>query len=164
MAEIIRLIVPAYPDLEETERARIHSAVMAFVASQIESLPAHLSGPYRLAITLFGLLPLLRFGKRFALLDETVKEAYLSSWSDGPVGPTRDFVKLIRGCALLAYFDHPDVRRHLPAGPKPLATNVVETSEDVVGDRACRRIETVKKPDRLDVMSVSGIRIYPECN
>ncbi len=137
MAEIIRLIVPAYPDLEETERARIHSAVTAFVASQIESLPAHLYGPYRLAITLFGLLPLLRFGKRFALLDETVKEAYLALWSDGPIGPTRDFVKLIRGCALLAYFDHPDVRRRLPASPKPLSAAVVATPGSMIpGDRA----------------------------
>lgn len=137
VAEIVRLITPAFPDLDESERARVHSAVTAFVASQIESLPTHLSGPYRIAITAFGLLALLRFGKRFALLDETVKEAYLALWSEGPIGPTRDFVKLIRGCALLAYFDHPDVRRRLPASPKPLSAAVVGTpAQTIPGRRA----------------------------
>ena len=115
VAEIVRLIVPAYPDLCEAERTRVHSGVTAFVASQIESLPAFLAVPYGVGITAFELLPVFRFSKRFASLEDPAKQAYLSLWSEGPIGPARDFVKLIRSCALLAYFDHPDVRRNLPA-------------------------------------------------
>lgn len=118
VAEIVRSIAPAYPDLDEAERTRVHWSVTAFVASQIESLPSFMAAPYRLAITAFDLLPLLRFGRRFVSLDENARQAWVALWSDARFGPARDFVKLIRSCALLAYFDHPDVLRRLPsAGP-----------------------------------------------
>ncbi len=123
MAEIVRSVVPADLDLDESERTRVHSAVTGFVASQIEALPSFLAVPYRAAITAFQLLPILRFGRRYLSLEDASKQSYLALWSDSPFSPARDFIKLIRSCALLAYFDHPDVRRHLPAacGPRPAA-------------------------------------------
>jgi hypothetical protein len=115
VAEIVRLTLPAYPELDEQARARVHADVTGFVVSQIEGLPSFLHLPYRLGITTFHLLSLLRYGRRFASLPDAARESYLSFWSDGVMGPTRDFIKLIRSCALLAYFDHPGVRRRLLA-------------------------------------------------
>jgi hypothetical protein len=128
VAEIVRLTLPAYPDLDEQARARVHADVTDFVASQIEALPLFLHIPYRLGITAFHLLSLLRYGRRFASLPDAARESYLSFWSDGVMGPTRDFIKLIRSCALLAYFDHPGVRTRLLAErkgePVAIATGV----------------------------------------
>jgi hypothetical protein len=115
MVEIVRLTVPAYPDLDDQARARVDADVTDFVASQIGALPSFMHLPYRLGITAFQLLSLLRHGRRFAFLPKPAKESYLSFWSDGKIGPMRDFVKLIRSCALLAYFDHPEVRKRLLA-------------------------------------------------
>jgi hypothetical protein len=132
VAEIVRLITPAYPDLDERERARVNESVTGFVTSQIEALPAFLALPYGLAITAFQLLAILRFGRRFLSLPEAVKPAYLSIWADAKIGPARDLIKLIRSCALLAYFDHPDVLRHLPAssasGPVAIADGAADAS------------------------------------
>lgn len=114
VTEIVRLMTPDYPDLGEPERSRARSAATAFVTSQIEGLPPFMAFPYGIAITAFELLPLLRFGRPFQALDEEAQRAYLSRWNDAKLGPFRDFVKLIRSCALLAYFDHPDVIRGLP--------------------------------------------------
>ncbi len=123
VAAIVRLVVPAYPDLDESERSRVQIAVTDFVASQIEGLPVHLALPYRWALTAFEWLALLRFGSRFGALASSSQAAYLRLWADFPIGPPRDFVKLIRSCALLAYFDHPAVVRRLPGAPAP-ATGV----------------------------------------
>lgn len=112
--EVVRLVTPTYPALDPADRARVHASVCGFVSSQIESLPSFMFLPYQAAMTAFELLPVLRFRRRFPALDEARKRAYLALWSDAAFGPARDFVKLMRSCALLAYFDHPDVLRRLP--------------------------------------------------
>ena len=115
VAEIVRLVTPDYPKLEEPERARVLASVTSFVSSQIDAMPSFIALPYRIAISLFQLLPVLRYGRGFKSLDDDTKESYLAIWSDATIGPFGDFIKLIRSCALLAYFDHPDVTRRLPA-------------------------------------------------
>jgi hypothetical protein len=128
VAEIVRLTLPASPDLDERVLARVHADVIDFTVSQIEALPSFLHLPYRLGVTAFQFLSLLRHGRRFAYLPAAAKQSYLSLWSDGVIGPTRDFIKLIRSCALLAYFDHPEVRKRLlaerEAGPEGIAKGV----------------------------------------
>ena len=114
VAEIIGLMLPEQPCLSAPERTQVHSAVTGFVVSQIEALPTFLALPYRVALLAFQLLPILRYGRRFDSLDQASQAAYLALWSEGPLAQARDFTKLIRSCALLAYFDHPDVRNQLP--------------------------------------------------
>lgn len=124
VAAMVRLVLPAYPDLEESGRSRVETAVADFVASQIESLPTHLAVPYRWALTAFEWIPVLRFGDRFSALEPSAQTSCLKFWSEFPVGPPRDFVKLIRSCSVLAYFDHPEVTARLPGAP--LQANGVE--------------------------------------
>ena len=120
VAEIVRLLTPRYPRLADDTQTRVHDDVMRFVGAQIMALPDFLRLPYRLAITAFALLPVIRYGRPFLALSDDAKRAWLTSWSDGKIGATRNFVKLIRGCALLAYYDHPLVRERLTQ-PAPTA-------------------------------------------
>ncbi len=115
VSAMVRALLPSFPDLASSEQMRVQSSVTSFVTSQIEALPSFMGFPYRLVITGFGLLSVLRFGRVFSALDEGSQQAYLLQWSEAPIGVLRDFIKLIRSCALLAYYDHPDVSRRLPA-------------------------------------------------
>ena len=119
VAEIVGLVTPAefLPDPEA--RARVQDDATDFVCSQIAAMPSFLRVPYRLALTAFNLLPVLRWARPFARLPERARATYLSAWSDGGISLNRDFVKLLRSCALLAYFDHEEVRRQLRNAPRP---------------------------------------------
>lgn len=108
--EIVRIILPAYPHMEEEQRAEVERAVTLWVATQIESMAGHLHLPFAVALVAFDLLPLLRYGRRFRALPTATRANYLEGWSNAPVPPMRDFVRLIRSSALFAYFDDPYVR------------------------------------------------------
>ncbi len=113
VSEIVRLLTPRYPALDEPARAEVHAEVVRFVSAQIGALPDFLRAPYLAAIRLFDALAVVTHGRRFLSLADDAKAAYLARWSEGMLAPMRNFVKLIRGCALLAYFDHPLVMRAL---------------------------------------------------
>lgn len=131
LSEIVRAILPSYPELEPVVKATVHTDVTAFVASQIEAIPSFLRLPYKLALVGFNLLPLLRWARPFVRLRPEARASYVTLWSDGPIGAMRDFMKLIRSCALLAYFDHPEVARLLDARcpPKAAASTSVELEQ-----------------------------------
>jgi hypothetical protein len=113
VTKIVALVIPEFPRLEATVLAHVQDDVCRYVLDQIGSMAGYLAGPFRVAILGFEALPVLRYGKAFHALPRQRQQAYLSLWSAAPLGAMRDFVKLIRSCALLAYFDHQDVRRVL---------------------------------------------------
>lgn len=123
LSEIVRLLTPSYPDLDAATKARVHADVTTFVIRRIVAMPSFLRLPYRVAITAFNLLPIVWRVRGFVSLPAAAQAAYVAWWSEAPLGPMRDFVKLIRSCALLAYFDHPEVAAHLDA--KRASTSVV---------------------------------------
>lgn len=108
-------MLPPRPPLSVAVRARVSADTMAFVAAQVEMLPSFLGVPYRLALMAFDVLPVLRHGRAFRFLDAPDKAAHLARWEHARLAPFRNFVKLIRSCALLAYYDHPDVLEALRA-------------------------------------------------
>jgi hypothetical protein len=116
LAGITALLIPSEPRLPYEVRARVLDDTERFVALQVENIPNYLRVPYLLAVTAFQWLPVLRFGRRFLDLPFESQRACLAMWSEAPLAPMRDFVRLIRNCALLAYYDHPDVCRALGAG------------------------------------------------
>jgi len=116
LAGIAALLIPDEPQLQSAVRERAMRYVCRFVSLQVENIPTYLRVPYLLTVTGFQWLPLLRYGRRFLDLPIEAQRAYLAIWSDGPLGPTRDFVRLIRGCALLAFYDHTEVRAALDFG------------------------------------------------
>ena len=115
VGEIIACIVPTLPALEDATRAAVLADVNRFVSSQILALPDFLRIPYQLALTGFDWLPILRWGAPFHALDGERRVAYVALWSDAPLGAPRNFLKLIRSCALLAYYDHPSLAAPLGA-------------------------------------------------
>lgn len=119
VAAIVECLVPSVPALETEVRAAVVADVVRFVSSQVAALPDFLRAPYGLALVGFEWLPLLRWGRPFGALDSARQAAYLDHWSDAPIGAMRNFVKLMRSCALLAYYDHPALAAALakPANP-----------------------------------------------
>jgi hypothetical protein len=113
LGAMVAAILPAEADLDAARRAAIEREVTGYVAAQIRSMPGFLRLPYRLALRLFDLLPLARFGRPFRALARHEQASSLARWGDARLPPMRDFVKLIRSTALLAYFDHPAVRELL---------------------------------------------------
>jgi hypothetical protein len=113
MDEILRTLMRRHLVLEGSAGEMVLADVADFVCAQVASMPSFLGVPYQLVLDAFDLLPFLRWGRRFSRLGETAKASYLESWSDGRVWLARDFVKVIRSCAVLAYFDHPVVRERL---------------------------------------------------
>jgi hypothetical protein len=123
--DIVTLILPAWPelDLDEALRRKITGEVTAYVAAQIQAMPRFLRGPYTLALLGFGWLPVLRYGRTFGALPSVLQKSYLAHWSDGPIGPMRDFVRLIRSSALLVFFDHALIIERLEALQDPSITS-----------------------------------------
>ncbi len=107
VALIVDCLTPAFPALDPEARATVLVDVTRFVGSQIQALPEFLRTPYKLALLGFEWLPVVRWRRRFSRLDGARRAAYVDMWSESPAGALRNFMKLIRGCALLAYYDHP---------------------------------------------------------
>ncbi|MBI3781862.1 MAG: hypothetical protein HY270_00520 [Deltaproteobacteria bacterium] len=115
LGDVIERIVPSYPVMDADTQRTVHADVTRYVASQIAGMPGFLRLPYFLALFGFNWLSVLRNGRPFRSLPVDRQASYLALWNDAPIGPMRDFVKLIRSSALLVYFDHPLVMRQLEA-------------------------------------------------
>ncbi len=113
LSALTETLFPDWPSLTPDDRRQLATRVTAFVAGQIEALPRFLRFPYRLALIGFNALALLAGGRPFSRLSEQRRRRYLRLWSDSPIGLMRDFVKLVRSCAVLAAFDHPLMTRRL---------------------------------------------------
>jgi len=117
--QIVVALLPSFPPLDDEARERVTRDAASFLASQIAGMPTSLRLPYRAALAAFDLLPLLRFGRSFPSLERERQVAWLDLWNERGVVPTRSFVKLLRSCALFAYFDHPLVVAQLCAVTRP---------------------------------------------
>jgi len=124
---IVALLLPHNPEVEPALRQQLEGEVGAYVAEQIDAMPGFMRLPYKLVLLGFEILPVLRYGRRFTRLPRPRQASYLARWSDAPILPLRDFIKLIRSSALLVYFDHAAlltlleaqrVARALPAPPR----------------------------------------------
>lgn len=113
IAALIQTIFPDWPALPPADRARVAQDTTTFVAGQIEALPRFLHVPYLLALTGFNWLAVLYGGRTFTRLPPPRRSRYLRFWSESPLGLMRDFVKMVRSCAVLAAFDHPTMTRRL---------------------------------------------------
>jgi hypothetical protein len=121
IATVVASLLPAHPRVTESVRATVTASVVEFVVSQVGALPDFLRIPYGLGLLAFEYLPLARWGRPLGHLDAERRAAYIASWSDSPLGAARNFMKLMRSCALLAYYDHPALRSALEAPADTIA-------------------------------------------
>ena len=110
-----RTLLPAWPSLAPTERQRVEDDVVSYIHRQIERMPAFLRLPYRCIVIVFAVGAFFRYGRSFPYLPITRRRAWVSVWALSPIISMRDFVKMVRSCALLAWFDHPVVTSALLA-------------------------------------------------
>lgn len=118
---IVADLLPAHPALDPGDCAAVAADVVAFVVAQVQGLPEFLRVPYGAASFAFDGLAVLRWGRPFRMLDGPRRRAYVALWAGSPLGVPRNFVKLIRSCTLLAYYDHPTVRARLEQSVTPIA-------------------------------------------
>ena len=116
---IVTDLLPSHPALDLVDRRTVAADVVAFVASQVQRLPDFLRVPYGVALFAFEGLPILRWGRPFRALDGRRRHAYLVLWTASNLGAPRNFIKLLRSCTLLAYYDHPTVRARLEEAATP---------------------------------------------
>ncbi len=117
LERLVGTMLPPYPQLDTATRTGVEHDVFRHVHRQVEAMPAFLRLPLRVGLLGFGLLPILRYGRPFRSLSGTHRKTWIELWSHAPVPPMRDLVKLVRSTSLLAYFDHPEVRRSLDTIP-----------------------------------------------
>jgi len=100
-------LVPGFPALPPADRARATADVARFLAQQVGAMPVVLRTPYRAALVAFDLAAVVRARRAFRRLETAGRVAHVAWWEDLGGLATRNFVKLLRSCALLAWFDHP---------------------------------------------------------
>jgi hypothetical protein len=115
----LEVLLPDHPPLDPVVRRRVHADVTEYVVSQIQALPTFLRVPYKLAMVAFDVVPLVRYGRVLRRLDPATRSQYVTLWDLSPLAPMRNFVKLIRSCAVLAYYDHHEVWRALGGASAP---------------------------------------------
>ena len=105
--KIVNAILPEKPVIYSDSRKIVHEEVTDFVYGQIEALPVYLKIVYKLVLYKFNLFSIFICGNIFSNLSKLNQLKYLRIWSNSPIRQMRDFVKLIKSCAFLQYFDHP---------------------------------------------------------
>ena len=107
VAKIVSALLPKYPVIKSDERKKIEEDVIDFVYGQIEALPVYLQIAYKIILYKFNFYSLFLYGNIFSNLSESKKINYLKLWSESPIRQMRDFIKLIKSCTFLQYYDHP---------------------------------------------------------
>lgn len=103
---IVEAIAPDPPDVARLAR------VVAFVHAQHGELPFGLRALLALGLTGFRALVVLRHARGFCALDLATRRRVVRAWSYGWFPPGRQLFRVLRGPALLAWYD-------LPAEPRP---------------------------------------------
>jgi hypothetical protein len=115
IAAIVHSVLPTFPPLPPADRTAVTATVVTTVGNQIAAMPGFLRVLYRSALLAFDLLAVMRFGRPFRRLDAAQRRVWLEAWDERGVGAMRAVVKLVRSCALFAWFDHPRVGSALEA-------------------------------------------------
>jgi hypothetical protein len=89
--------------------------VTDFVARQIAAMPVWLRAGYRVGLVAFEWLAVFSAGGPFRDLDAAAQRRYVAGWDESGFAPFADFIRPLRCCALLRYFDDPRVRREIEA-------------------------------------------------
>jgi uncharacterized protein (TIRG00374 family) len=97
-----------------------HAAALTYAASfvdgQIASLPTRLRAMFGGGMTLFRFVTRLRFLRGYCDVPLEARRAWTKRWAEGRIALVRQLFKPVRAIALLAYYDHADVKRDLLAG------------------------------------------------
>lgn len=95
---------------ETPESANRHSNityVSRFVQNQLRNLPDRYRVLFKIALTGFFCISLLRFFRPLNWVDTENRRKWMAAWAYGPIGLTRKMFRPIRSLAFLAYYELP---------------------------------------------------------
>ncbi len=113
LGAITLTLLPPWPSLPGTARYLVEADVVSYVHEQVRRMPTYLRLPFRIAVLAFALGAQIRHVEAFPRLAAKQRQAWVETWALSRIGALRDFIRMIRSCALLAYFDHPTVSEAL---------------------------------------------------
>ena len=105
--KIVSAMLPEKPVVYSDLRRKVEDDVSDFVYGQIEALPVYLRVIYKIVLCKFNFSSFFIYGNVFSNLNKSKQLNYSRMWSESPIRQMRDFIKLIKSCAFLQYFDHP---------------------------------------------------------
>jgi hypothetical protein len=105
LGSLCEAIVP-----EPATPARV-ARVAGFVHEQHAALPLALRALLAIGLTGFRTLVALRFARGFCALDLATRRRVVRAWSYGWFPPGRQLFRVVRGPALLAWYDLPEEPR-----------------------------------------------------
>ena len=110
---IARPLLPSFPPLSDAELNEAERDLEGFLAAQLSEMPRYLDLAFKVALVAFDWLPVLRYGRTYRGLPRETQARVVRAWSGSPIAAMRNFVKLLRSCALFAWLDHPIVAARL---------------------------------------------------
>ena len=100
-------LLPSWPLPPGLQRNRVEAEIISYVQRQVRRMPLFLRLPWLVVLLVFANACLFRHGRTFVALPPQRRKAWVRLWAESPLVPMRDFVRMVRSCALLAWFDHP---------------------------------------------------------
>ncbi len=99
-----------------------------FVDGQVAALPTKLQLMFRAGMALFRFVTRLRFFRGYCDVSLEARRVWTKRWAEGRFALVRQLFKPVRATALLAYYDHEDVKRKLLTDAVLPATSLVRSA------------------------------------
>lgn len=119
---LVALCDALLPNEPEVDQRRITTDVARFVETELADLPGRLSTLFACGMLGFRALTLVACFGRLETLDSEVRRRWVERWAYGSFALGRQLFRGVRSTALLAYYEHPEIRaRMLPERVAPEA-------------------------------------------
>lgn len=110
----------------ELDRKRVTNDVARFVEKELADLPGRLATLFGIGMFGFRMLTLLAKFSRLEKLAPDARRRWIERWAYGSFALGRQLFRGVRSTALLAYYEHPDVRALMLPARVELAGELVE--------------------------------------
>jgi hypothetical protein len=121
-----------------------------FVHNQLDALPPQLKVMFEAGMSFFRFVTRLRYLRGFCELSLETRQKWTRAWAESRYALFRKLMKPVRATALLAYNDHPLVRKTLVGEARP----AVVAAADLVRDKDK---EKEKRPSRPSSPGVEAV-------
>lgn len=100
-----------------TDASAIVLDVARFVDDETRDLPGKLAWLFAIGMLGFRMLSLLRFLRPIERVPLAARRAWVERWAYGSLAPARQLFRGVRSTALLAFYEHEEVREQLMPSP-----------------------------------------------
>lgn len=109
-SSLVASVLPAYPTLDQEEKAQVLAAVTEFMGAELSLAPWHIRfGLTTIGIGCVAFCRLWLRGRRIDLVPAERRTATFAAWERFSGNPGRGFMRALRSMTTLAFYDHPQV-------------------------------------------------------